>query len=142
MRNKFALVVVCITLLTCVLGCGLLNRSSEKGKKTSTASNNSPNDKTVTDTSSDTATDETTGIPECDEALDMISAEANNPDDGYIVKAGKAVFLNRIKESIRKSIEENKNNNGTEQLTKTCTDFKKQLEKYKAEAEKKQTDHQ
>ena len=126
--------MVCILLIVSVLGCSSINPFSDKGKKTSpTASNKSLTDKGV-----DTVVgDETTGIPECDEVMDMIAAEANNPDDGYIVKAGKALFLNKIKESIKKGIEENKNKNGTEDLTKTCTDFKKQLVKYKAEEEEK-----
>ena len=126
--------MVCTLLIAAVLGCGSINPFSDKDKKTSpTASNKSLTDKGV-----DTVVgDETTGVPECDEVMDMIAAEANNPDDGYIVKATKALFLNKIKESIRKGVEENKNKNGTADLAKTCTDYKKQLIKYKAEEEKK-----
>lgn len=126
--------MACTLLIIAVLGCSSINPFSDKGKSSSpTASNKSLTDKGV-----DTVVgDETTGVPECDEVMDMIAAEANNPDDGYIVKATKALFLNKIKESIRKSIEENKNKNGTADLAKTCTDYKKQLEKYKAEEEAK-----
>ncbi len=60
----------------------------------------------------------------------MLSAEANNPDDGYIAKAIKATFLNKIRDSVKQSIEENKTDKVA--LAKNCKDFKAQLEKYKA----------
>ena len=70
-------------------------------------------------------------MPECDEVMKMLSAEANNPDDGYIAKAIKATFLNKIRDSVKKSIEENKTDKV--ELAKNCRDFKAQLEKYKAD---------
>lgn len=134
MKNKITFFVVCIVLLTVVLGCSSLNPVSDKSKTPPPAVSN----KSLTDKGVDAVVgDETTGIPECDEVMDMIAAEANNPNDGYIVKAGKAVFLNKIKESVRRSIEESKNNNGSAELVKTCGDLKRQLEKFKAEQEAK-----
>lgn len=133
MKNTFAIVTVCACLLIGVLACSSINPFSEKSK-----TNTSNANKTLTDKGIDTVVgDETTGVPECDEVLDMISAEANNPDDGYIVKATKAVFLNKIKESIKKGVEDNKNKNGTADLAKGCADFKKQLVKYKAEEDER-----
>ena len=67
----------------------------------------------------------------------MLSAEANNPDDNFVTKAIKATVLNKIKESIKKSVEENKNDKV--ELAKNCREFKTQLEKYKAEEETKKT---
>src|SRR5580765_4300691 len=125
MKNKFANVLACTLLIAVVLGCSSINPFSDKGKGSSPSASN----KFLTEEGVDTVVgDETTGVPECDEVMDMIAAEANNPDDGYIVKATKALFLNKIKESIRKSIEESKNNNknATADLAKTCTDYKKQ----------------
>ncbi len=134
MKNKFIVVIVCTVLLGAVLGCSSINPFSDKGKKSSPTSAN----KTLTDQGVDTVVgEETTGVPECDEVMDMIAAETNNPDDNFVTKAIKATFLNKIKESIKKSIEDSKNKNGTVDLAKTCTDFKKQLEKYKAEEEQK-----
>ena len=132
MKNTILVIIASAILLAVGLGCGLADRF--------TSSNKANSNKTLTDKGVDTVVgDETTGVPECDEVMDMIAAEANNPDDGYIVKATKALFLNKIKESIRKSVEEskNKNKNSTADLAKTCTDYKKQLIKYKAEEEKK-----
>ena len=77
------------------------------------------------------ASEETTGVPECDDVMNMLSAEANDPDDGYISKAIKATFLNKIRENVKKSIEENKTDKVA--LAKNCRDFKAQLEKYKAQ---------
>lgn len=130
MKNKFA-AFACALLIGAVIGCSAINPLSSKDKSTPP-----PKDKTVTDKGVDTVVgDETIGVPECDEVMDMLSAEMNNPDDNFIVKAGKAVVLNRIKEGIKKSVEDNKNDKT--ELTKTCKDFKRQLDKYKAEEEQK-----
>ena len=70
------------------------------------------------------------GIPECDEVMDEITAEMINPDDGYITKAAKQTFLNRIKENLRESLEQNSSNKA--EMAKNCREFKKQLENFKA----------
>ena len=136
MKNQFVIVIVCTMLIAAVLGCSSINPFSEKGKKTSPSSAN----KSLTDKGVDTVVgEETTGVPECDDVMEMLAAEANNPDDNFVTKAIKATFLNKIKESIKKAIEDNKNKNANANadLAKTCTDFKKQLIKYKAEEEQK-----
>lgn len=134
MKNRITLFVVCVVLLTVVLGCSSINPLSEKSTTTSPSASN----KSLTDKGVDAVVgEETTGIPECDEVMNLIAAETNNPDDGYIVKAGKAVFLNKIKESVRRSIEEAKSNNGKAELVKTCGEFKTQLRKFKTEQETK-----
>lgn len=136
MKNKFAFTLTCAILLAAILGC----RSISPFSSNSRTNGNQASNKTLTDKGVDIAIgDETTGIPECDEVMDMIAAEVNNPDDGYIVKATKGLFMNKIKESIRTSIEENKNQNSksTADLAKTCTDYKKQLIKYKTEEDQK-----
>ena len=133
-NNRSFVIGVGVILLSVVLGCGLVDRI----QKSATGSGSSNSNKTLTDKGVDTVLpEETTGVPECDEVMDMITAETNNEDDNFVTKAIKTTFLNKIKESIKKSIEENKNKNGTADLAKTCTDFKKQLIKYKAEEEKK-----
>lgn len=134
MKNRITLFVVCVVLLTVVLGCSSINPLSQKSTTTSPSASN----KSLTDKGVDAVVgEETTGIPECDEVMNLIAAETNNPDDGYIVKAGKAVFLNKIKESVRRSIEEAKSNNGKAELVKTCGEFKTQLQKFKTEQETK-----
>jgi hypothetical protein len=65
--------------------------------------------------------------------LNAIEAELNNSEDDFVTKAVKATVLNRIKDSIRQSVEENKSD--TVELAKTCREFKTQFEKYKADAQ-------
>ncbi len=133
MKNKFAITLVCTILIAAVLGCGM-NPFKDKSK----AGNAPGSNKSLTDKGVDTVVgEETTGVPECDEVFDLITQETNNPDDGYIVKATKALFLNKIKESIKKSIDESKNKNGTADIAKTCVEYKKQIIKYKEEEEQK-----
>ena len=131
MKNTFTISIVFAFLLTAVLGCSSINPLSEK------APSNKPNsNKTLTDKAVDTAVGEQKiGVPECDEVVDMLKDYANNPDDNFVVKAGKALFVNQIRESIKKSVEENKSDKV--ELAKNCKQFKAELEKYKAEEDKK-----
>lgn len=133
-KNRISFFIVCLVLLTVVLGCSSINPLSEKSNTTTSSSAN----KSLTDKGVDAVVGEgTTGIPECDEVLNLIAAETNNPDDGYIAKAGKAVVLNKIKEAVRRSIEEAKANNGNADLVQTCREFKTQIQKFKSEPEAK-----
>jgi ERCC4-related helicase len=112
-----------------VLGCSSINPFVEKP---TTANSN----KTLTDKAVDTAVgEEKIGIPECDEVIDAITSELNNPDDNFITKAGKAVVLNKIKGSIKTSVEENKGDKA--EIAKSCREFKKELDKFKAEQDAK-----
>ena len=133
MKNKLTLVIVLMTLLVVVLGCSsITDRLSEK-KGTNGAN------KTLSDKAVDTALGESTvGVTECDEVLNMLAAEMNNPDDNFVTKAGKGYVLNKIKDGIKQSLEENKND--TAKMAKECRNFKVQLDKYKADQEKKQAE--
>jgi hypothetical protein len=128
MKNGFTAIFSLFLLLAMSLGCGLVDRIQESA--TGPAASNS--NKTLTDKAVDTTVGESKiGVPECDEVMDMLTAEANNPDDNFVTKAVKATFLNRIKDSIRESVE--KNQNDKKELAKNCREFKAQLLKYKAE---------
>ncbi len=129
MKNKFAVLCVITILIAAVLGCGSINPLV--GKNSSPASN-----KTLTDKGVDTVVgEEKIGVVECDEVIDMLTVEMNNPDDNFVVKAGKAMVLNKIKQSIKESVDKNKNDKV--EMAKNCKEFKKELDKYKAEEEKK-----
>ena len=121
--DNLILVILCGIFL--VAGCSTI------GKSLSGGSNSGANANRPASSSAPDLSEETTGVPECDEVMNMLSAEANDPDDGYIAKAIKAVFLNKIRENVKKSIEENKTDKVA--LAKNCKDFKAQLEKYKAD---------
>lgn len=132
MKNALSLILTLSILMTVGLGCGIVKRVSGNSEPAPSNSN-----KTVTDKAVDiTVGDEKTGIPECDEVVELFRQAADNPDDGYVTKAIKATVLNKIKESFRKSLEENKTDKV--EMAKQCRDFKLQLEKYKAEEESKQ----
>lgn len=126
MKNAIITCCLCLGLLFVALGCGSLNPLSDKSKPGTSPSANALGDQRI-------------GVPECDEVFDMMTEEANNPDDNYIVKAAKALFFDQIREQIRKAVEDSKksNSNTTADLAKKCTEFKQQLVKYKAEQDQK-----
>lgn len=130
MKNTiFASLAFTLLLLT-ALGCSSINPFADKPGQTSS-------NKTLSDKAVDTAVgEEKIGIPECDEVIDAITSELNNPDDNFITKAGKAVVLNKIKESIKASVEENKGDKA--EIAKSCREFKKELDKFKSEQDAKE----
>jgi hypothetical protein len=130
MKNKVSLIVVLFILIAVGLGCSSINPFSGS-KESGPASNKSLTDKGVDVTVGRSKI----GVPECDEVVDLIEAEMNNPDDNFAIKAVKATFLNRIKDGIRESVEKNKQD--TVELAKTCKEFKAQFEKFKAESQSK-----
>jgi len=134
MKTNFAIITVFSILLTVTLGCGIFDRVQ---KVVSGSDNTSNSNKTVSDKAVDTALgEEKIGIAECDEVVDFFNAELNNPEDDFVTKAVKATVLNKMKESFKKSLEDNKTDKV--ELAKTCRQFKANLDKYKAEQEKKQ----
>jgi hypothetical protein len=127
MKNNIALIATLAVLLVTVLGCGMIG-SSETSKTNSAANSN----KTLSDKALDTAVgEEKIGIPECDEVMDMLETYANDPNDGYVIKAGKRLFVNKIRETIKGSIEQNKGDKAT--IAKNCRDAKVELEKARSE---------
>ncbi len=129
MKSGFAAFCALAMLVAVGLGCGIIERIN-------TGSNTTNSNKTLTDKAVDTTVGEQKiGIPECDEVMDMLTSYANNPDDNFVVKAGKSMFVNKIKESIKQSIEDNKTDKA--EMAKTCKEAKVELEKYKAEEDKK-----
>lgn len=131
MENKFVFAVVLPVLLAAVIGCSAISRLSEKATGGNT-------NKTLTDQGVETVVgEETTGVPECDEVMNLLAGEMNNPDDNFVTKAGKGYVLNKIKEAVKQSVVDNKNDKT--KMAKECAKFKTQLEKYKAEEEKKKS---
>jgi hypothetical protein len=128
MKNKSTFIVAILALSFLVLGCGSLNPFSGSSSGSSSSNDN----KTLTDRAVDTAVGESKiGVPECDEVMALVDAEMNNPDDDFVTKAIKATVLNRIKDGIRDSVEQNKTDKT--EMAKTCKEFKTQFEKYKTE---------
>ncbi len=122
-------------IVMAALGCGFIGKEAEKAVTGNSQNANSANpNKTLTDKAVDVAVGrETSGVPECDEVADFFEAYGNNPDDDIVTKAVKGTVVNKIKESFKKSIQENKSDKA--ELAKTCKEFKSQLDKYKNEQE-------
>ena len=129
LTKNIALGLSAILFIAFVLGCGLIGRNSAPAGP---ANNAAP---TSTDrTTESVATDQSVGIPECDDVLAQIETELNDPNDGYAAKAVKEMILNRLKEAIRQSIDES--GATREEKVQTCREFKVQFEKFKAEQRK------
>ena len=137
MKNKFGLTFGLAILLISILGCSSYNPlAGSSDAPNSNSGSTKTADESLTDTAIEsTIGDVTTGVPECDELLDSISEESKNQTDGYATKAMREFTLNRIRESVKKSLEENKSDKA--ELAKNCADFRKQLTKFKAEEEGK-----
>lgn len=131
MKNSQSFLLCVITLALVGLGCSLFS-----GPDRSSAPVNTPPPQTSDKTFSDKAVDSAVGrskigVPECDEVLDLIEAELNDPNDGWVTKAIKTTVLNRIKDGIRESTQ--KEGTNTTELAKTCKEFRTQFDKYKNE---------
>lgn len=139
MKNNLLLLMI---ILAAGLGCGL----SDRVQKAVTGSESNGSNKTMTDKAVDTAVGESKiGIPECDEVMDLVQAELDNSDDNFVTKAVKATVLNRIKDGIREGVEKNRNTNSRkdeQEMAKTCAEFRKQFDKYKAEQQAKEEANQ
>ena len=124
MKSTVTLTLATVILAFAVLGCGF----NPFGGKTQS---NTASNKSLTDQGVDTVIgEEKIGVPECDEVMNMLTAEMNNPDYNFVVNAGKGLVLNRIKQGIEK------NKKDKVELAKTCKEFRKELDKAKAEMNK------
>jgi hypothetical protein len=124
MKNRYEILIVGCFAMIAALGCGYLG-----GPEPAANSNRSVSDRAI----DSTVGRSNVGIPECDQVLNAIETELNSPDDNFVVKAAKAAALNRIKENIRQTIEQNTNKN---EVATACREFKTQLDKYKADPNK------
>ena len=128
MKNTISTLIIGIILLTVSLGCGFVGGGQKETKDS--------HDKTLTDKGIDIATgNERIGVQECDDLMDSIAEQSRSDDDNYVTKAVKGYILNKIRESVRKSIEENKNDKVA--MAKECKDFRVQLEKELQEEKEK-----
>lgn len=122
-----------LILLTLILGCSFYNPLSDSANNA-----NLPitKDKDLSEKTADQTTqEEKIGIPECDELLDFLADQTKSEDDNFITKGFREYYLNTIREALKKSIEENKND--PTEMAKECKKLKAQLDKYKAQEESK-----
>lgn len=123
MKNKFAIILALAILLAAIVGCSSINPFSSKSNKTN-------NNQTLTEKALDTTVPDTVvGIPECDEVMKMLTDLSNDPDDNFAEKAAKRVFANRIKDGIKRAIDDHKEDKT--EIAKTCKACKLQIQKFK-----------
>lgn len=121
MANKILLLAI---VLLVGFGCGLADRvrQATEGESNTTTANINAN-KTLTDHAVDTAVGEKKiGIPECDEALDILTIQAENPDDNFVTKAIKKTALNTFRDQLKQNLEENKADK--KEVAKFCREFR------------------
>lgn len=127
MRNTFLLAVTAVILAT-VLGCGVLDRARKEMSGTSVANTDANANKTLTDQAVDSAVGaEKIGIPECDEAIDLLAAQASNPDDNFVTKAAKSLAVSKFRNQVKQSLASNNVNRSD--TVKFCRDFTTNLQK-------------
>lgn len=137
MKNRFGSTLALSILLISILGCSSYNPfagRSETPKSNSNASKTADNS-VIDSTIESTVGGTTTGVAECDELLGMIAESSKNQKDDYVSKATREFTLNRIRDSVKRSLEENKGDKI--EMAKNCADFKKQLTRFKAKEEDK-----
>ena len=99
------------------------NSNSSIAPSSGGVSNSAASNKTLSDQAVDTAVGEKKiGIPECDEAIDILEGQANNPDDNFVTKAVKKTMLNTFREQLKQNLEENKTDK--KEVAKFCKEFK------------------
>lgn len=107
-------------------GCGMIDEARKSATGESNTAANINANKTLTDKAIDTAVGEKKiGIQECDEALAILAAQADNPDDNFLVKAGKRTALNAFRDQLNKTLEQNKTDKT--EVAKYCKDFRDTL---------------
>jgi hypothetical protein len=138
MKNNLSIVLIFVIFTALVLGCGLSGKIQKavEGDKSS-KSGDSTSKSGDTGSTSDSGTDtESTGVAECDEVIKLIDEQINTKDDNWATKAMKGYVFDKLKESIRESVEKNKGDKT--QLAKDCKDAKKNVEKAIAETKDKE----
>lgn len=130
MKNKLIVLLILFALLISALGCSFYNQAESGSQKSGNSS--AANDKTLSDKAIDSAIGEAKiGVAECDQVIDFFAELAAPENEDFVTKAARGYALNKIRESFKRSIEENKGD--TAKLAKECGDFKRQLDKYKTE---------
>lgn len=138
MKNKFVLLTVPLILFAAVLGCNSFNPLESSSDAPPNANSKKPDagNQTLTNQAIETTVGgTTTGVAECDELMNALSDQSKNQNDDFVSKAAREFALNRIRDGVKKSIEENQNDKVA--LARNCADFKRQLDKFKAEESQK-----
>jgi hypothetical protein len=129
-RNLFNF-AICVAALASVLGCGMRGSAKKASniKTTANANTANANEGSLANKAINAAVGESKlGVPECDELFDALAVQTQSPDDSIVTRTAKQVFLNKLREDLKKSTEENRNDKV--KMATQCKDFKTQLDAY------------
>ena len=119
MKNFFTIIFAGV-MLAATLGCGLVSRLQDE----TTGSSNS--NKTIGDKAVDVAVGDTKiGIKECDDVVDILNEQINDPEESFVTKALKRTILNQFRDQLKQSLENNKADK--QAVAEFCREFKKNL---------------
>ena len=141
MKNFWILPVLFLVLFLFIISCNLSERlekavdnSNVQVANLAKSNSNSDANKTLSEKAADEILDEKVGIPECDDLIESFAAQDKKEDEGYLEKARRQFFENKIREELKKNIRVNQNNKKA--MAATCLQLKEQLDTFKPEAEK------
>ncbi len=112
MKNKVTFLFAILLVSTVGFGCSFFSG----GRENSANSVNS---------------DPKTGVAECDEVIDLVNRDMDSGDDGYIAQKFRGFIVDKVREGIRKNIEENKGDK--EKIARDCKKIKDDYIKNKDE---------
>lgn len=118
MKNKIISNIALFVLVFTFSGCTYINEYT-----------NSNSNKTLAEKAVNEATGEKKiGIKECDDLMDDIATQNKSKDDNIIKQAAREYFLNEMRDSIRKKVEENKKDPAKQ--AQDCKQYQEQFDKY------------
>lgn len=138
MKDRISIFFALIIVIFVALGCNLterLQKSVTGDEKTSSQGTN--DNRSIVDKTIDVAVDdESTGVPECDQAMktidDEITRETAKSDDSWIVRGTRRFMFTEMKKGLRNAIKENENdansNLNKQKIAETCSDFQKKID--------------
>ncbi len=126
MLNKLLVLTI---ILFAGFGCGALDKAKRAAAEPDTnASKIEVNsNKSLTDAAVDAASGEKKiGIVECDDALAILAAQADDPDDSFVTKALKKTALKTFRDQVNKKLDEQKADR--KEVAKYCKEFRDSLD--------------
>gem|GEM_PF-656856 len=121
MKNLLVNVLTLTVLLLATLGCGLIDQA----KQAISGAENS--NTTVADQAVNAAVGEQrVGVAECDEVIELLIAQTQNPDDNFAVKAIKQSAVNRFRDEVKRRLEQSQTDKT--QVVNFCREFRKNLQ--------------
>ncbi len=130
MKNKSVIFAILLMILIVGLGCGISEQVQKAVTGTDNANATNADNQAIVDKATDIAVGgEKIGVQECDELYDYVAdliTKGENED--YVTRVARQYFLNKIREQIKISIEENKHDKV--QMAKDCKEYRRQIDAF------------